>query len=131
MTDARDQIRHLRESYMRCQQAGDAEGCVRHWDADGVLLPPNQPSVKGADALLSWYRAAFKEFSLDSHLSYDEIQVNCDWSFASGTVSGTVTRKAGGDPIEDSGKFLEIHRRQPDGSWKFARHMWSSDKEGH
>ena len=131
MTDARDQIRHLRESYMRCQQAGDAEGCVRHWDADGVLLPPNEPSVKGAEALLSWYRAAFKEFSLDFHLSYDEIQVNGDWSFASGTDSGTVTPKAGGDPIEDSGKFLEIHRRQPDGSWKFARHMWSSDKEGH
>ena len=37
MTDARDQIRHLRESYMRCQQAGDAEGCVRHWDADGQV----------------------------------------------------------------------------------------------
>ena len=128
MTDARHQIRQLRESYMRCQKAGDAEGCVRHCDADCVLLPRNEPSVKGTDALLSWYEAAFKEVTLDYHLSYDEIEVNGDWSFASGTGSGTARPKVGGDPIELTGKFLEVHRRQPDGSWKFARHMWNSDR---
>ncbi len=131
MTDETHQIRHLRESYMRCQDAGDAEGCVRYWDAAGVLLPPNQPSVKGTDALLAWYAAVFNEVSLDFQLSYDEIEVDGDWSFASGTGSGTVTPKAGGEPVKDSVKFLEVHRRQPDGSWKFARHMWSSDLEGH
>ena len=32
----------------------------------------------------------------------------------------------------DAARGLQcIHHRQADGSWKFARHMWSSDLEGH
>ena len=126
-----DQILQLRESYMRSQNAGNAEGCVQHWDKDGVLLPPNEPGVRGTDALLSWYKAVLDAFVIDFELSYQDIHVSGDWSYANGTYSGLLKPKGGGSPIEDSGKFLEIHRRQPDGSWRFARHMWSSDRQGH
>ena len=129
-TDA-DEIRDLRNEYMRAQNSGDAEGCVRHWDDDGLILPPNEPGVRGKQALLEWYKGVFQQVSLHFELSYTDIQVSGEWSFANGTYSGHVTPAAGGEPIEEEGKFLEVHRRQADGSWKFARHMWNSDKEGH
>jgi ketosteroid isomerase-like protein len=31
-------------------------------------------------------------------------------------------------PVEDQGKFLEIRRRQPDGSWLLAVDIFNSDK---
>ena len=77
---------------------------------------------------MSWYEAAFKEVKLDYHLSCDEIEVNGDWSFASGTGWGRPPQRLAATRIELSAKFLEIHRRQPDGSWKFARHMWNSER---
>lgn len=129
-TDA-DEIRALRNAYMRAQNAKNAEGCVQYWDDDGLLLPPNEPGVRGKQALLKWYEAVFQTVSLHVEMSYTDIQVSGEWSFANGTYSGRLIPATGGEPIEDEGKFLEVHRRQADGSWKFARHMWSSDKEVH
>jgi uncharacterized protein (TIGR02246 family) len=130
-TASADEILELRSNYMRAQNSGDAEGCVQHWDDDGLILPPNERGVRGKKALLEWYRGIFQHVSMKFELSYTDIHVSGEWSFANGTYHGHVVPKAGGNPIEDEGKFLEVHRRQPDGSWKFARHMWSSDKEGH
>ncbi len=122
-----DVILKLREEYMRCQDAGDAEGCSSFWDADGVIMPPNEPAVRGRDALRSWYVGVFQHVQLEYQLKYDDIQLNEGWSFANGTFTGKVKPRDGSDPIEDSGKFLEVHKQLPDGTWKFFRHMWSSD----
>ena len=116
---------------MRAQNAGDAKGCVTQWDADGVLMPPNEPRVRGSEALLSWYVAAFDEYGMDFEIFYEDIHVSGDWSFANGTYSGVLKSKRGGNAIQDSGKVLEIHRRQSDGSWRFAGRMWSSDRQTH
>ncbi len=38
---------------------------------------------------------------------------------------GTYTIRAGGDVV-DRGKYLVVHRRQDDGSWKFDVDIWNS-----
>ncbi len=120
-------IKNLRRQYMVAQGAGDAEGCLSFWCEDGVLMNPNEPAVVGKDALRSWYQKAFATFSIDFTLTYDHIKIAGDWSFARGKYGGTIVPKAGGEPIQDNGKILEIHRRQPDGTWKWAYCMGSSD----
>lgn len=129
MTDvaAEEKIRRLRDSYMSAQDSGDVEECLAHWMEDGVLLPPGEPAVTGTGALRKWFRSHFDQFRSDFKVSFDEIQISGDWSFARGPFACVVIPKAGGEPIEVKGKYLEIYRRQADGSWKFARHMWSSD----
>jgi len=122
-----DVIKNLRKQYMAAQDAGDVEGCLSFWDDSCVLMPPNEPAVVGKDALRAWYKNAFDQFRLDNTITFDEIEIAEDWSFARGSGRTTLTPKVGGEPIQDNAKYLEIHRRQPDGSWKFARHMWSSD----
>ena len=39
----------------------------------------------------------------------------------------TLTPKASGTPTDDEGKYLLISRRQPDASWRIARHIWNSN----
>jgi len=120
-------IKNLRKQYMVSQDAGNAEGCVSYWSEDGVLMPPNEPSVIGKEALLSWYQNAFKHVQIDFTISFEQIEVAGDWGFVRGGYEGTLIPKPDGEPIPDNGKYLEILKRQPDGSWKWACHMWSSD----
>lgn len=122
-----DDIKILRERYMVAQDACDAEGCVSFWSDDCVLMPPNEPAVVGKDTLLAWYKSAFAQTRIDYTVAFDEIEAAGDWSFARGSHKAVLIPEEGGEPIHDRGKYLEIYRRQPDGSWKFARHMWSSD----
>jgi ketosteroid isomerase-like protein len=69
--------------------------------------------------------------------------VTGDWGFDRGTYTITPTPKVAGEAAEgasieqseigreldyaQTGKYLWILKRQPDGSWKIARGMWSSN----
>ena len=46
--------------------------------------------------------------------------------FALGRSAFPAARE-GGDSIGDSGKYVEIWRKQSDGSWKIFRDTWTSD----
>ena len=39
----------------------------------------------------------------------------------------TFTPEAGGEPIRGIGKWMDIYKRQPDGSWKIYRGIYNSD----
>ena len=57
-----------------------------------------------------------------------EVRVAGDWAFARMTYTETLTPKAGGEPTEDSGRWLVIYERQPDGAWKIYLEIWNSDR---
>ena len=125
-----DGIKKLRASYVAAQDASDAEGGASFWDDDCVLMPPGQPGVVGKEALLACYRGAFASGSGDTKIAIDEAEVAGDWSFERGISTYSWILEDGGELIQGTDKYLETHRRQPDGSWKFARQMWSSDSAG-
>jgi ketosteroid isomerase-like protein len=127
MSDYRAEMRAIRKAYMQFQDAGDPEGCVGFWHPDGVLMPPNEPAIRGHADLLMWYRAAFAAFDFDVKIEYEQAISWGDWGFARGSYTGTVTPRATGEPTEDRGKILEVLRRQPDGTWKWHAHTWNSD----
>ena len=121
-------IKQLREDYMKAQGAGDVEGCLSFWTDDGVLMPPNAPSVSGKQALRTTYTDLFNAFKLENKVFYDVIEAFDGISFARGRYRGQNVPKGGGAPIPEQSKFLEIHKKQKDGTWKFAYHMWSFDE---
>ena len=47
---------------------------------------------------------------------------------ARGSVEATATPKAGGDPIEMSGHWMDYRRLQEDGSWKIVETIWVFDQ---
>jgi ketosteroid isomerase-like protein len=49
-----------------------------------------------------------------------------DLAYVSGTYEETMT-DASGKPGKDRGKYLEIFRKQTDGTWKCIRDIWNSD----
>ena len=107
-------------------------GCnSKNWDAvaalyaeDAVLMPPNMPDVQGRQAIRDFF-AGFVPVS-DMRLDCKEIQGCGDMAYVAGTYSMMV-HPPGGAAVKESGSFLEVHRRQADGSWPIVRDMFHSN----
>jgi len=121
-------IKQQREDYMKAQVAGDVEGCLSFWMDDGMLMPPNAPIVSGKQALRTTYTDMFKAIRVEYEVFYDVIEVSDGIGFAKGRYRGRTVPKNGGAPTPEQGKFLEILKKQKDGTWRWAYHMWSFDE---
>jgi ketosteroid isomerase-like protein len=122
-----DEVKTLRRNYMEAQDAGSVEGCLSFWDNEGALMPPDAQVAQGKEVLRSLYQDLFGQVDHRITVSFDEIGVSEEWSFAQGSYEGMNIPKDGSESIPTRGQYLEIHRRQPDGSLKFYRHMFSED----
>jgi len=115
-------IRKLTEDWLAAMRSKDIPGLAGMVTEDAVFLPSGFPPIRGKQAVETMYRSFFPQFSsVEQTVSIEELQVAGDWAFAWGTEKVTLVPEAGGTPIEMQGKGMSILRRQPDGSWKFAR----------
>lgn len=120
-------LNSLREAYVTATNAGDAAGVANLFAEDAMRMAPNAPAEVGREAIQSGLQASFDTYANNLTASTDEIEVAGDWAFSRGSYTITLTPKAGGQPTEDAGKWLNVSKRQPDGSWKITRHIWNSN----
>jgi ketosteroid isomerase-like protein len=122
--DAASAIRALSDSFVRHFNAADADQLVQaFYTEDARLLPPNHPMITGRSQI----REAFREFlqagmgglTIEDY----EIEVAGSGDLAYGFGTFSLAR-----PAPDRGKFVEVYRRQADGSWKCIADMFSSDE---
>jgi uncharacterized protein (TIGR02246 family) len=107
--------------------AGDLPALASFYTDDAIHLPPNSPAIAGKEAILKQLKKELSEFGVEASVRVVEIEVAGPWAFARGTYSMKATRKTEGSPIEETGKWLDILRRQGDGSWKISHATWTSD----
>ena len=120
----RTAIRAAADAWLKAAVARDAKGLAAMYTADAVLLPPNAEAITGRDAIGAFF-TAFPPFK-DAKVSQVECEGHGDIAFARGTYSMTILIDDK-TSIPEKGKFLEVWRKQADGSWKIARDMFSSD----
>jgi len=105
--------------------APDLDAYTRTYYApDAVVLPPNAPVVTGEASI-----AAFlKSFPTITNFRFVLVHVEgtTDMAWVQGTYSMTMTPE-GSAPIDDTGKYIEIWKKQADGSWKVVRDIFNSD----
>jgi uncharacterized protein (TIGR02246 family) len=121
-------INHVRAAHIAALNDGDVNAWVAAFTNDGVQMPPNAPANLGRESIRAWSQAFLAPFRVEFTLAVDEVQVGGDWAFERGTYTITLTPKAGGEPLQDIGKYLTIYQRQPDGAWGMARDIWNSNK---
>ena len=109
-------------AYNEAFNRGDAAGCAAFFTEDVLLMAPDQPMTRGAKAFEQIYRSRMDKSSGGTHSNkLVEFGVDGDLAYQVGTfaISGT-------NPSEQ-GKFLNILKRQVDGTWKVAVSMFNSD----
>lgn len=102
----------------------DWGGVAAFYTEDAVLMPPNGPAVQGRAAIEAFF-GAFPPMS-GFTLNPVEIDGRGDLAFVRGTYSMTMEIE-GMPPVQESGKYIEIRRKQEDGSWLLAADIFNSD----
>jgi ketosteroid isomerase-like protein len=103
----------------------DAAAYVRAYYAeDAIVMAPNEKALRGHAAIEPWFKA-LPPLS-DVAFATEEISGSPDIAYLRGRYTFTVT-PTGVAAMVDSGKFLEIWKRRPDGSWRNAIDAFNSD----
>ena len=121
--DMKTILEEFHAAYNDAFNRGDAAGCAAFFTEDVALLPPNQPMTRGREAFEESYRARMNQDSGGTHSNaLVEYGVDGDLAYEIGTfaVSGT-------NPPEQ-GKFVNILKRQSDGTWKVSVSIFNSDR---
>lgn len=106
---------------------GDVEAEVGRFTEDGIYMWPDAPAIEGHEALREWFERRFAKVEAHIESKTEEIVVCGDWAFERGTSVVRIRQKSS-DHIEIvRGKYLNILKRQPDGSWKIARRIRNRD----
>lgn len=124
-SEDREQIRAFYETWTERLLEADFEGMAELYTDDAVVMPQNHPVVKGREQLLEFMRAfprvTHAEFEADEIGGYGEL------AYVTGRYAMTLEPEGAPEPVEDRGKFIEIRRKQPDGSWLLSRDIFNSD----
>jgi len=121
-------IRATDTAFATAAGAGDVTRLAAMYLADASLMPPNAAAIQGRDGIQKFWGAFLDPYRLNITVTAEEIEGHGDLAYARGRYTLDLTPKAqGAAPVHDEGKFLEILRRQPDGTWRYAVDMYSSD----
>jgi ketosteroid isomerase-like protein len=118
-------IKEVSQIHAKAALAKDWTMYVDTFLADGVMYPPNDLAVKSRAAIRAWAERfpPMTEFKA----STVKVEGRDDLAYALGTYTITMAPPGAPGPVKDSGKFVEVLRRQPDGKWLIAVDMFNSD----
>lgn len=125
-----DDIAAIKEFLSNAGEAassGDVEAEVNRFTEDGIYMWPGEPTIEGHDALRAWFQNRFSKVDVDLESESLELQVFGDWAFERGTSVARIIRKNSNQVQIVRGKYINILRKQPDGSWRIARRIRNND----
>jgi uncharacterized protein (TIGR02246 family) len=112
-------INELYNQYCIHANAGDLDNFLSLWEDNAIRMDPDKPSIIGKEKIRSFFEPSFEQFSVDVAVyGNTEIQISGDIAFSRGTYTLSLTPKEGGPTTHFDGKWLDIDKRQTDGSWK-------------
>jgi uncharacterized protein (TIGR02246 family) len=121
-------IRSADSAFMAAANAGDADQIAGVYAEDGAVLAPNLPPQKGRDAVRAFWGGFLDAYTVRFEIASDTVEGRGDLAYNQGHYRFTAVPKAKGVPgIADEVKFLEILKKQRDGSWKYVVDMYSSN----
>jgi ketosteroid isomerase-like protein len=117
-------VRESMDAYVRTTLASDWDNWGKLLLSDVVAMPPNHAPLIGREAVVAYVKTypRITKFTITT----DEITGRGDVAYARGRYSIT-TVTPDGKSSSEKGSFLEIHKRQSDGTWPYSRFIWHSD----
>ena len=101
---------------------------LSYYADDAIVLQPNGPMVNSKDAVRKIWQGLLTApgFSGGWKATKVEVAKSGEIGYVSGTWEFTMN-DASGKPATDRGKFVEVVKKQTDGTWKCAVDIWNSD----
>ncbi|MCU1339502.1 MAG: ketosteroid isomerase-like protein [Bryobacterales bacterium] len=115
-------IRDMETAWVKEFNAKDMDKIVAHYADDATIVLANAPTMVGKDA----FRAGMKDFLADPKFALDlrtvkvEVSKAGDLAYSQGTYSVTATDPKTKKIMSEKGGYVEVYKKQPDGSWKIV-----------
>ena len=121
-------LRQADSAYTRAGAAKDRAAFVGAYATDGVIYPPEAPTVSGADAIGKFVDGFLADPAFVVVFRPIDIQVSADGTMGYTLNSGDLTY-TGPDkkPITEHVRDFHVWRRQADGSWKLSIDIWNPE----
>ena len=119
-------LRNLDAEWSKAAGAKDLEKTVSYYTDDALILPPNIPTIQGKQGARTMWQGMFSVPGFGGGWKATKVEVSGDLGWVTGTYELSET-DASGRPIVDKGKYLEVWRKQADGSWKCVADMFNTD----
>ena len=121
-------LRNLDAEWSKAAGAKDLEKTVSYYTDDALILPPNLPTIQGKQGARAMWQGMFSVPGFGGGWRATKVEVarSGDMGWVTGTYELSET-DASGKPMVDTGKYLEVWKKQPDGSWKCVADMFNTD----
>ncbi|MGY1664096.1 YybH family protein [Geodermatophilus sp. SYSU D00705] len=120
---SRSDIDALNATFIKGVEEKDAAMMASVYAPDGRVLAPGAPAVEGRAAIEEFWKGMLDQGVESGTLTTLTLVEQGDLA----VEEGQYEIRAGG-AVVDTGKYVVVHRRQPDGSWKFGIDIFNSDQ---
>jgi ketosteroid isomerase-like protein len=120
-------IRNTDAQWAKAAASKDVDATIAFYSDDASLLPPNAPLASDKQSIRADWASLLGP---DTSLSWQATKVDVAKSGDLGYVIGTYqmeSKDAQGKEQADRGKFVEVWKKQADGSWKAVADIFNSD----
>lgn len=125
---AESELKALDEQWSASAARNDLDGTVSFYADDAVLLPPNAPIATDRKAIRdSWAGLLGPNTAVSWKWAKVEVAQSGELAYIYGNYKLMIGASSGSGPINDTGKFLEVWKKQPGGKWKCIVDTYNSD----
>ncbi|MFQ3193158.1 MAG: ketosteroid isomerase-like protein [Paraglaciecola sp.] len=112
------------KTWVKTYNQNDWKSLALLFSVNGTMMPPNSPEVRGHEAIATWQNENESGFRIA--FDVQEIDGIGDIAFVKGR--SCVFIPDGEDAfLVDVGKFLEVRKKQSDGTWLIYADVFNSD----
>jgi uncharacterized protein (TIGR02246 family) len=120
-------LRALNDQWSKTAGAKDLEGTVSYYSDDASLFPPNAPLASGKQAIHAmWADTIASATAISWQTDKVEVSRSGDLAYLTGTYQ-TTAKDPKAQLVNDTGKFVEVWKKQADGKWKTVADIFNSD----
>lgn len=129
--DAKQAIGAANANWARLTTAGHADSIAEYYHANGVMLPPNMPAVRGKEAIRAFMTTMSSMSSPPPILTIraESVWASGPWAMELGRWNfawAAGAKRPPGFPAADSGKYV-VRWVNENGRWLMVQDIWNSD----
>ena len=119
-------IRSLQASWNEAVEASSVEGYIAVLDPEIELLPTDAPPIKGTEGYSAMLDGVFSTDTFEIEVQdAGTVDVSGDWAYARYDYVIHRTPVGSEEAVGSERKYLDVLRRQADGSWRVYKHIWN------
>ncbi|MEO1247069.1 MAG: nuclear transport factor 2 family protein [Pseudomonadota bacterium] len=126
----RQRMAEISDEWLAAYASGNLDAIMAIMHPDGVLMPHNQPTSRGAQAIRAYFEPRIGKPGVEFVNDLEEIRINGSWAYVLGGFAVQVAAEGNLEPVVvHNGRYLVLYEKV-DGEWLMLRDMDNLDPVG-